>query len=492
MGDRDTTPLAGPLGVDPHEPTHAGRHGYLSRGDHLARFVVLNRLGVGGMGIVYVAHDPLLNRQVALKVLRAGASGTARATEARARLLREAQAMARLSHPNVITVHEVGTVDDEIFLVMELNDGSTLRQWLDGAPRPWQEVVDVFAEAGRGLAAAHRAGLTHRDFKPDNVLLSRDGRVRVVDFGLVHVPAAGEAPVAPPDGDVPLSLTHTGAVLGTPTYMAPEQHRAEPADPRTDQFSFCVALHEGLYGRRPFLGDTYAELVSNVLDGVISPPAFNRGVPPAVYQVLLRGLGNDRETRYLAMDALLDDLLAFAELDDRRRSPGAPARARSASQPGPTRRRSPVVLVASVLLVAAVALGIAALVLRGEPERGPTTPEQPGSIEAKTAQPQTETGQTPQTTPQTTGGQATFARTGTGDAGSSPETPEQPDEASVASGETEPATRTRSGTRSRGRAVNGRREAEPRGSTDATSTGEQSPTESAAERRRRELELSPL
>jgi serine/threonine protein kinase len=484
VGDGDTTPLAGAAGADRHEPDHASRHGYLSRGDQLARFVVLNRLGVGGMGIVYVAHDPLLNRQVALKVLRSGASGTARAHEARARLLREAQAMARLSHPNVIAVHEVGTVDDEIFLVMELNDGSTLRQWLDASPRPWQEVVEVFADAGRGLAAAHRAGLIHRDFKPDNVLLSRDRRVRVVDFGLVHVPAAGEGPVAPPDGDVPMSLTHTGAVLGTPTYMAPEQHRAEPADPRTDQFSFCVALHEGLYGRRPFLGDTYAELVSNVLDGVITPPAFNRGVPTAIYQVLLRGLGGDRDTRYLAMDALLDDLLAFAGLDDRRRPPGSPPRARSSSQPEP-RRRSPVVLLASVLLVAALALGIAVFMRRGARETGPSVSPVPSSIDAQTVQ-------QPRTRETATGRETTVSRTAPGDAGSSTETPGRAGQvpATTASGESRPAARTRSGTRSRG---SGRRGAEPRDATDAAkSGGEQSPTESAAERRRRELELSPL
>ena len=498
MGDRDTTPMAGASQVDPHGPTHAGRHGYLSRGDHLARFVVLNRLGIGGMGIVYVAHDPLLNRQVALKVLRAGASGTARAREARARLLREAQAMARLSHPNVIAVHEVGTVDDEIFLVMELNDGTTLRQWLDEGPRPWQEVVEVFAEAGRGLAAAHRAGLIHRDFKPDNVLLSRDRRVRVVDFGLVHVPAAGEAPMVPPDGDVALSLTHTGAVLGTPPYMAPEQHRAEPADPRTDQFSFCVALHEGLYGRRPFLGDTYAELVSNVLDGVISPPPFNRGVPPAVYQVLLRGLGSDRETRYLAMDALLDDLLAFAQLDDRRRSPGAPSRWRAPSQPdldpatpgaSTRRRRSRLPLVASLLLAVALALGVAALLLRGDRDSGPSVaPVPPAAIDAKTGQPaQTKAGQTT--------GQSSVARTTTGDAATSSTAtpPEEPGETSTASGETQPAARTRSGARSRGRATGRRGVPDPHGSTGAAKPdGEQSPSESAAERRRRELELSPL
>ena len=343
--------------------------------------------------------------------------------------------MARLSHPNVIAVHEVGTVDDEVFLVMELNDGSTLRAVARrGAAAVAARSSRCSPRPARGLAAAHRAGLIHRDFKPDNVLLSRDRRVRVVDFGLVHVPAAGEAPMVPPDGDV-AAVAHPrpARCSGTPPYMAPEQHRAEPADPRTDQFSFCVALHEGLYGRRPFLGDTYAELVSNVLDGVISPPPFNRGVPPAVYQVLLRGLGSDRETRYLAMDALLDDLLAFAQLDDRRRSPGAPSRWRAPSQPdldpatpgaSTRRRRSRLPLVASLLLAVALALGVAALLLRGDRDSGPSVaPVPPAAIDAKTGQPaQTKAGQTT--------GQSSVARTTTGDAATSSTAtpPEEPGE----------------------------------------------------------------
>ena len=266
--------------------------------------------------------------------------------------------------------------------------------------------------------------------------------------------------------------------------MAPEQHRAEPADPRTDQFSFCVALHEGLYGRRPFLGDTYSELVSNVLDGVITPPAFNRGVPPAVYQVLLRGLRNDRETRYLAMDPLLDDLLAFAELDDRPGSPGAPAeRARPAAGPtGADRGGDGRVGAAG----GPVALGIEELCCAGtvSPDRRQSRRVDRGEDRPDAAD---HDGQAPQTTrrPQ----RATACAHGhrrcrlvDGDAGAA-------DETSIASGETQPATRTAPARAARAGGSRTTRDRAAR-STDAAA-GEQSHRE-RRRRRRRELELSPL
>ena len=318
---------------DAQEALAAGRAGFLSIGDRLARFEILNRLGVGGMGVVYVAHDPLLDRQVAVKVLRADAHGELRAAELEGRLLREAQAMARLSHPNVVTVHEVGTVDRQIFIVMELNDGGTLRAWLAQEPRPpVRERIRVFIEAGRGLAAAHAVRLVHRDFKPDNVLLARDGRVRVVDFGLVRAPTAGDRPSRRPSRDVyaPMSLTMSGAVIGTPAYMAPEQHRAEVADHRSDQFSFCVSLYEALYGRRPFAGETYRELVVNILDGCVLPPPAGTEVSDRVHAVLARGLASAPGDRHPGMTALLDELAAAAaEVREQATLASAPAPAPS-------------------------------------------------------------------------------------------------------------------------------------------------------------------
>src|SRR5690606_26896798 len=201
------------------------------------------------MGVVYVAHDRELDRRVALKVLK----GTGD-QEALLRLQREGQAMARVTHPNVITVHEAGIQGRLVFLAQELLDGGSLRQWLE-QPRSQHEILGKFIAAGRGLAAAHAAGLVHRDFKPDNVLLGVDGRVRVSDFGLARSLAGLETvPHRPPDSvagttrDVAHSpmatMTRTGAVMGTPLYMSPEQHRGEPADERSDQFSFCVALYQ--------------------------------------------------------------------------------------------------------------------------------------------------------------------------------------------------------------------------------------------------------
>jgi eukaryotic-like serine/threonine-protein kinase len=320
--------------------------------DRIGRFRVLDRLGRGGMGVVYSAYDPELDRKVAIKLLRADVHRGMAKDDAHARLLREAQAMARLSDPNVIVVHEVGTVADRVFVAMEHVDGCTLGQWLRGvepgvpeAPsavtgereagparkpgetrRPWREVLDVFLKAGSGLAAAHRAGLVHRDFKPDNVLLGRDGRVRVVDFGLARsvgdaaartserTAARAPADVATslrerPDVDsLATPLTRQGAVMGTPAYMSPEQYKGHLADARSDQFSFCVALYEGLYGVRPFQGSTLTELVVNVLEGRMRETAGELRVPKHVLAALRRGLSVDPDARFPAMEALLTEL----------------------------------------------------------------------------------------------------------------------------------------------------------------------------------------
>ncbi len=305
------------------EPASAPAEAALPRGTEVGRFVVERMLGAGGMGVVYVARDPALGRKVALKLLRAAAGSDA--SEGHARLLREAQAMARLSHPEVIGVYEVGTYEGRVFVAMEYVDGGTLSDWLRSKRRPWREVLELFIRAGRGLQAAHAAGLVHRDFKPDNVLRGRDGRVRVTDFGLARVresmhhssgerpavssgerPAvsSGERPAIVP-GDGVETLTRTGTLLGTPAYMAPEQHATGHADALSDQFSFCVALYEGLYGERPFGGRSLDDLRQAVLDGRISEAPADSAVPAWVRRILLVGLAPDPAARHRSMVALL-------------------------------------------------------------------------------------------------------------------------------------------------------------------------------------------
>ncbi len=271
------------------------------------------------MGVVYAAHDRELDRQVALKVMRGAAEGD----EDRLRMLREGQAMARVTHPNVIIVFEVGTDGGTAFLAQELLDGGTLRQWLE-QPRSHAEIIDKFVAAGRGLAAAHAAGLVHRDFKPDNVLLGRDGRVRVADFGLARAVASPHEALAGPtirgggrtasttdtSRSAMTQLTRTGAVMGTPMFMAPEQHEGNRADARSDQFAFCVALYHALYGDWPFDGKSAVALADNVIHGVMKPPPRGAGVPPRVRDILLRGLRTKPEHRYPSMEALLAELAA--------------------------------------------------------------------------------------------------------------------------------------------------------------------------------------
>jgi tetratricopeptide (TPR) repeat protein len=308
--------------ADANPPAPPGGPFSLRPGDTMGRYIVLNQIGAGGMGEVYAAYDPELDRKLAIKLLRSVASSSSRGTEGRARLLREAQAMARLSHPNVVAVHDVGTFGEQVFVAMEFVEGSTLRAWVQEQPRKWREVLQVFLRAGRGLAAAHAAGLVHRDFKPDNVLLGKDGRVRVADFGLARpaTPAAASEAKPPPSAapaegvistaalSIDAPLTRTGAVLGTPAYMSPEQHRGEATDARTDQFSFCVALYEALYEERPFGGDTAGEVAREVTAGRVRDPPRDSGVPVWVRRVLVRGLAPKPEDRYPSMDALLAEL----------------------------------------------------------------------------------------------------------------------------------------------------------------------------------------
>ncbi|WP_163988723.1 serine/threonine-protein kinase [Pyxidicoccus caerfyrddinensis] len=273
-------------------------------GAHVGRYVLLRRVGEGGMGVVFAAYDPDLDREVALKLLKPGAVADA---EARGRLVREAQALARLSHPNVVIVHDVGLDGDTVFLAMELVRGRTLRHWLAEAQRPWREVLARFLHAGQGLAAAHAVGLVHRDFKPDNVLLGDDGQVRVTDFGLARL-----APAEPGTGDGPTSEsppresdTLAGVRQGTPAYMSPEQWRGQRADARSDQFSFCVALYEALFGQRPFAGGTAAERAQALREGRLTPPPRGSRVPGTVRDAVLRGLSVEPASRHPSLDALL-------------------------------------------------------------------------------------------------------------------------------------------------------------------------------------------
>ncbi len=277
-------------------------------GDSIGRYVVLRRIGAGGMGVVYAAYDPQLDRRVALKLLRTGV-GLGEG-EARARLVREAQAIAQLSHPHVVAVYDVGTAaGGDVYIAMEFVEGDTLTTWLSRWERTWREVVDMFVDAGRGLAAAHAVGLLHRDFKPDNVLVGADGRVRVTDFGLARsLVTGGDDEAAAPRDLTPLrvTLTATGAVMGTPRYMAPEQLAGKDVTAAADQFSFCVALYEAVFGHHPFLGDTAAKVLDE--GARMRRPGDLRGAPAALLSVVTRGLDPVPARRFPSMSALLAEV----------------------------------------------------------------------------------------------------------------------------------------------------------------------------------------
>ncbi len=302
-------------GRSPTIPAAGDAHIDLDPGDKVDRFSILGRIGHGGMGVVFSAYDPRLDRKVALKLLRSSDDSKLTPEEAQARLLREAQALAQQSHPNVIAVYDVGTYKSEVYIAMELVEGKTLGQWLRAYQRSQREILDKFQQAGRALAAAHGSGLVHRDFKPDNVLVGDDDRVRVMDFGLARslfydIPEESLDPnfrIAV-DGvsELNRSLTATGAVLGTPRYMAPEQFLGRLADARSDQFSFCVGLWEALHGKHPFEGGT-ARALAESADTRPVAPAGSR-MPAWVQRVLERGLAREPARRYPSMEALLRDL----------------------------------------------------------------------------------------------------------------------------------------------------------------------------------------
>jgi len=300
-----------------------------------SRYTLLEPLGRGAAGVVYAAHDRELDRRVAIKLLRGdgeGSTGQLR-EEAQARLIREARALARLAHPNVAQVHDVGVYgpgelrpslpeladEDElpaqrgVFIVMELVDGESMRRWLARGPHPFKEVLEILLASGRGLAAAHEAGLVHRDFKPGNVLLGGDGRVRVVDFGLARAATRVQSGSSDSGGALDSdshgsddSVTRTGTVLGTPSYMAPEQHRGDPATEASDQFAFCVVAYEAICHRRPFRSKGLKRLQAEKESEAAAVPVAGVKAPRWVWPILQRGLAADPAQRFGSMRELLD------------------------------------------------------------------------------------------------------------------------------------------------------------------------------------------
>ncbi len=358
---------------------HMGQAGETPLPGAIGRYRINTKIGEGGMGVVYAAFDPELQRDVAVKLIR---SGQLRGDlqQASQRLRREAQITAQLAHPNVVTIYDVGESDGGVYIAMEHVDGPSLARWIRQDARTWREVITMFFGAGRGLAAAHDAGLIHRDFKPANVLVG-DRRARVVDFGLAHDGPVKSRPIkpdadilstAPSDGDrvrnddvlstatasvttrsgdvtitavgdragddlastlsglsgdsltvtiegdepvtIEGSVTSTGHFVGTPAYMAAEQFLGADADARSDQFSFCVSLYEGLYGERPFAGTTASEIARNVVAGNVRPVPPRARVPGWLRNILLRGLDPDPAQRHDTVKAMLASIWFTARI----------------------------------------------------------------------------------------------------------------------------------------------------------------------------------
>jgi len=273
----------------------------------IGRFTVLELIGRGAMGVVYACHDELLDRKVAVKVLHSEVTRE----RAAAQVQREAQALARLSHPNVVAVHDVGTVDERVYLAMEFVEGQTLAAWVRTTRPGWREVLRVVIAAGDGLAAAHDKGLIHRDIKPDNIMVGVDGRVRVMDFGLARADAELEGERAPAAAaSEGVARTRTGALTGTPAYMASEQFLGEAIDARADQFGLCATAWEALYGQPAFAGAGLLPLASNVTSGRLTPPPAGSRVPAWLRRVLERGLRPRAADRHADTRALLQALRA--------------------------------------------------------------------------------------------------------------------------------------------------------------------------------------
>ncbi len=294
--DDHALPVTGPLPGPLHE---------------IDRYVVVEEIGAGAMGVVFKAHDPDLGRMVAIKLVHAGSSQT-RST----RLLREAQAIARVAHPNIVAIHDVGIVDSQVFITMEFVDGVRLREWMAG-PRALREIVATFEQAASGLAAAHDAGLVHRDFKPENVLVGNDGRVRVLDFGLVRWAEGDDAPLVTEAVLLALdqSITPAGAAVGTPRYMSPEQVRCVGVGPAADQFAFGVCLYEAVTGQRPFLGDNMGALMRSIMDGEVRPFPPGCLAPRWLRELILRCLAVEPGDRWPSMHAIIDELTRDREAE---------------------------------------------------------------------------------------------------------------------------------------------------------------------------------
>ena len=335
------------------------RNDRLPAGHAIGRYIVLRAIGEGGMGMVYAAFDPKLDRKIALKLLRPDRHKAAiDHKKASARLLREAQVMAKIAHRNVVSVFDVGVHEGKVFMAMEFVDGRSLGRWLrEQKEATWQQVVDLFLQAGSGLAALHSAGLVHRDFKPVNVMVGDNGRVCVVDFGLARRSdsPSDEAPdplgsgeLTPEEqnlvgADIPVGpVTGIGRVTGTPRYMAPEQFRGRSMDNRTDQFSFAMSLYEALYGHHPFRDEDSDDYRAAVVGGQLRPPPADTAVPARVQRVLARSLQPSIEARYPSMDELL------------------------AALGNATNSRRRAVTLAAMLAVALCMLGLAALYFRGD------------------------------------------------------------------------------------------------------------------------------
>ncbi len=295
----------------------SGGHGGEGLPEIIGRFRIRELIGVGGNAVIYSAWDEDQGRPVAIKLLRDDRSSR---LDTQARFLREAKAMARLDHPNVVRIYEVGTHEGRAFLALEYVEGVTLREWLEAEPRSIAQIVARFVEAGRGLQAAHAAWLMHRDFKPDNAVLGDDGRVRVVDFGLARstrgtdnfktienqTPGLRDALAEGPE------LLSTIGLSGTPAYMSLEQHFGRRTDPRADQFSFCVSLWEALFGERPFDGQTAGQIARAIEAGQLREPTGPRAsaVPRRLRKALERGLAAERVERWPSMSELLDEIEA--------------------------------------------------------------------------------------------------------------------------------------------------------------------------------------
>ncbi|MBL4684119.1 MAG: serine/threonine protein kinase, partial [Nannocystaceae bacterium] len=314
VGDSPETPLSFPpwlaqAAAAPPIPLEPPDAELLPAGTEIGtHYEIEGLLGVGGMGVVYRAFDLSLARSVALKLHRSEKG------QAQERLLREAKVMARLSHPNVLAVHEVGTWQGHVYLAAELVEGTTAREWQKQG-HAWQDVVRLYIEVGQGVAAAHAVGLVHRDLKPDNVLVGDDGRVRVADFGLARLagPATqseSTASLSTARSDISLAdITRTGSIVGTPAYMAPEQFMGEELDGRADQFAYCISLFEALYGKRPFSGVSAAALAAAIGRGPVRPIGHAR-IPRRLWRAIARGLRPEPADRFGGMDELLGELRA--------------------------------------------------------------------------------------------------------------------------------------------------------------------------------------